>query len=536
MGSSQLYSLSWGEFGTSLVSAVQLLRCHGDLVDVTLAAGGRSFPAHKIVLSAASPFLLDLLKSTPCQHPVVMLAGVTAHDLEALLEFVYRGEVSVDPNQLPSLLQAAHCLNIQGLAPGTLNAETMYSLHKLDDMHPSPASHEALSRDVINSFLPIRRKRKTKRRESTGNASSTGSSGSKWARHDSLSADSENQPANHHQNSSHSSHIPESDVLSNPDTRKNDDGESSNQSADETEIGASGFTGEVVTNHSFNMAKFIGSRVSAAQREIHKVQVQSEVVNTGLVQHIQGSFIQHSDDSGTAFNGVIGHLNTGVSPASGSGGTKIRGASDQPGACPLCGALLRQARNLRRHLLTSCKYRMSVGPGGGPGVGVGVGAAYSQQPSALEPEVQLQQPATFASLLPVALPQPGRPSSPLRPLSLQQQQSTSQSQAQEDTPMRTVLLHVQHSHQSSQPLLPLPPEERSVQLPLPVPLLAPLHLHHSPQQRRQETACEQIVCKVSPVPSPSPGPSAPCADLVSPAAVECRRVAGTPPVAQQSQQ
>jgi hypothetical protein len=54
---------------------------------------------------------------------VVMLAGVTASDLEALLEFVYRGEVSVDPNQLPSLLQAAHCLNIQGLAPGTVSGE-----------------------------------------------------------------------------------------------------------------------------------------------------------------------------------------------------------------------------------------------------------------------------------------------------------------------------------------------------------------------------------------------------------------------------
>ena len=52
-----------------------------------------------------------------------MLAGVTASDLEALLEFVYRGEVSVDPNQLPSLLQAAHCLSIQGLAPGTISGE-----------------------------------------------------------------------------------------------------------------------------------------------------------------------------------------------------------------------------------------------------------------------------------------------------------------------------------------------------------------------------------------------------------------------------
>lgn len=63
-----LYSLTWGDYGTSLVSAVQLLRCHGDLVDCTLAAGGRSFPAHKIVLCAASPFLLDLLKVNTETH------------------------------------------------------------------------------------------------------------------------------------------------------------------------------------------------------------------------------------------------------------------------------------------------------------------------------------------------------------------------------------------------------------------------------------------------------------------------------------
>lgn len=74
-----LYSLTWGDYGTSLVSAVQLLRCHGDLVDCTLAAGGRSFPAHKIVLCAASPFLLDLLKvsfffrSTKTEHIIHIL-------------------------------------------------------------------------------------------------------------------------------------------------------------------------------------------------------------------------------------------------------------------------------------------------------------------------------------------------------------------------------------------------------------------------------------------------------------------------------
>lgn len=62
MSSNQLYNLTWGEYGTSLISAVQLLRCQDELVDVTLAAGGRTFHAHKVVLCAASPFLLDLLK------------------------------------------------------------------------------------------------------------------------------------------------------------------------------------------------------------------------------------------------------------------------------------------------------------------------------------------------------------------------------------------------------------------------------------------------------------------------------------------
>lgn len=139
-----LYSLTWGDYGTSLVSAVQLLRCHGDLVDVTLAAGGRSFPAHKIVLCAASPFLLDLLKNTPCKHPVVMLAGVNANDLEALLEFVYRGEVSVDHSQLPSLLQAAHCLNIQGLAPQTVSHKDDNTTYTTSiQLHPTlvPQNH-----------------------------------------------------------------------------------------------------------------------------------------------------------------------------------------------------------------------------------------------------------------------------------------------------------------------------------------------------------------------------------------------------------
>lgn len=48
--------------------------------------------------------------------------------MEALLEFVYRGEVSVEPAQMPSLLQAAHCLNIHGLTKPTILTEVIYQI------------------------------------------------------------------------------------------------------------------------------------------------------------------------------------------------------------------------------------------------------------------------------------------------------------------------------------------------------------------------------------------------------------------------
>lgn len=58
----KLYSLSWSEFSSSLSVAAQNLRNKEDLIDVTVCAGGKNFSAHKLVLGAASPLLMELLK------------------------------------------------------------------------------------------------------------------------------------------------------------------------------------------------------------------------------------------------------------------------------------------------------------------------------------------------------------------------------------------------------------------------------------------------------------------------------------------
>ena len=58
----QLYSLRWHDFQSSILSSFRHLRDVEDFVDVTLACDGKSFTAHKMVLSACSPYFRHLLK------------------------------------------------------------------------------------------------------------------------------------------------------------------------------------------------------------------------------------------------------------------------------------------------------------------------------------------------------------------------------------------------------------------------------------------------------------------------------------------
>ena len=57
-----------------------------------------------------------MLYNTPDRHPIVFLRDVRFHEIKALLEFMYRGEVSVDQENLSSLLKVAEGLKIKGLA------------------------------------------------------------------------------------------------------------------------------------------------------------------------------------------------------------------------------------------------------------------------------------------------------------------------------------------------------------------------------------------------------------------------------------
>ncbi|KAK7590076.1 hypothetical protein V9T40_001689 [Parthenolecanium corni] len=182
--SCKLYSLTWSEFGTSLASAVRNLRNLEDLTDVTVSAGGKIFPAHKLILSAASPLLMELLKNAKCQHPILMLAGISSSDFETILDFVYQGEVNIDSEKLPSLLQAAQLLDIQALSPTALvmnppastcnNEDTSLAYSNATPNNSSIMSSKISSKQTESPDILLKRKR-TSRSVETSKISSVDS-------------------------------------------------------------------------------------------------------------------------------------------------------------------------------------------------------------------------------------------------------------------------------------------------------------------------------------------------------------------------
>lgn len=115
-GSEQQYALKWNDFHASILNSFRHLRDEEDFIDVTIACDGFSFTAHKVVLSACSPYFRSLLKANPCQHPIVILRDVRKQDMEALLRFMYNGEVHIGQEQLPDFLKTAQTLQVRGLA------------------------------------------------------------------------------------------------------------------------------------------------------------------------------------------------------------------------------------------------------------------------------------------------------------------------------------------------------------------------------------------------------------------------------------
>ncbi|XP_055626122.1 longitudinals lacking protein-like isoform X1 [Toxorhynchites rutilus septentrionalis] len=121
MADQQQYFLKWNDFQTNMVTSFRHLRNEKSFTDVTLACEGQTCKAHKMVLSACSPYFKSLLEENPSKHPIIILKDVSYSHLQAILEFMYAGEVNVSQEQLPTFLKTADRLKVKGLAETPTN-------------------------------------------------------------------------------------------------------------------------------------------------------------------------------------------------------------------------------------------------------------------------------------------------------------------------------------------------------------------------------------------------------------------------------
>jgi len=115
MVSAEKFCLRWNDFESNISVAFRELREDKDFFDVTLACDDDQIQAHKVILSACSPFFRSILRKNKHEHPLLYLKGVKYTDLLAVLNFMYHGEVNVAQEELNSFLAIAEDLKVKGL-------------------------------------------------------------------------------------------------------------------------------------------------------------------------------------------------------------------------------------------------------------------------------------------------------------------------------------------------------------------------------------------------------------------------------------
>ncbi|KAK5641999.1 hypothetical protein RI129_008166 [Pyrocoelia pectoralis] len=182
MEDDQQFCLRWNNHQSTLVAVFDTLLENGTLVDCTLAAEGKYLNAHKVVLSACSPYFESLLSQNYDKHPIFILKDVKFQELKAMMDYMYRGEVNISQDQLGALLKAAESLQIKGLSDNKKEAEPRKSAPPPPAKSPPPMSstlprvqgltieQRRANRSVDEregSLSPGPRKRKRVRRRST---------------------------------------------------------------------------------------------------------------------------------------------------------------------------------------------------------------------------------------------------------------------------------------------------------------------------------------------------------------------------------
>ena len=144
-----------------------------------MSCDGKFYQVHKLVLSTCSEYFEQIFENTPCKHPVIVLRDVHSQELESLLNYMYKGVVSVAQNDLSRLIKVAELLQIKGLAvpdePPPSSSKSSSNKRTNDDRQSSRSNVDNFSSNSgsVSPYPKRRRKRESDNFQPNTSASSS---------------------------------------------------------------------------------------------------------------------------------------------------------------------------------------------------------------------------------------------------------------------------------------------------------------------------------------------------------------------------
>jgi len=164
MASDEEFLLKWHDHHQSFFILVEELVQLEQLTDVTLACGDGTnhqlLSAHSLMLSVCSPYFRRLLSENRHKekHHIIHLHGVSPRHMQQLLLYMYRGEISIQQEDLAPLIETARFLQVKGLSMATPTMPTGSS-----STTPKKRSYSTMAGSVTGETSPSLRRAKTEK-------------------------------------------------------------------------------------------------------------------------------------------------------------------------------------------------------------------------------------------------------------------------------------------------------------------------------------------------------------------------------------
>ncbi|XP_049939012.1 proline-rich protein 36-like [Schistocerca serialis cubense] len=147
MGGNRLL-VRWERHASGVLAHLRRLLAAEAFVDVTLCCQGRRLRAHRVLLSACSPYLQRILLEHPCgagESVTVILHDVSHEDMRRLLDLMYTGSTEVPGHDLSRFLCTAKALDVSLLRSAALQICEVATSPAEPDRQPTPATTPAVA-------------------------------------------------------------------------------------------------------------------------------------------------------------------------------------------------------------------------------------------------------------------------------------------------------------------------------------------------------------------------------------------------------